>query len=96
MVKIVSCLMTHTVFLFILIGLILLQQMAFSLYFLQFFYYLAGPACSPWALLDRFGTACLFTGCGPAGRVILQVGFWMTPIFWDINLMSPKIQSILK
>jgi ABC-type polysaccharide/polyol phosphate export permease len=28
--------------------------------------------------------------------VLLQVGFWVTPIFWDINMMSTNIQFYLK
>jgi len=96
-VKIVSCLMTHSVFLFILMGLILLQEMAFSLYFLQFFYYLAGLCV--FALGIAWIVSALHVFLRDVGQligVILQVGFWMTPIFWDINLMSPRIQSILK
>jgi len=96
-VKIVSCLMTHTVFLFILMGLILLQRMPFSIYFLQFFYYLAGLCM--FALGIAWIVSALHVFLRDVGQlvgVILQVGFWMTPIFWDINLMSPRIQSILK
>ncbi|MHB8808920.1 MAG: ABC transporter permease [Desulfobulbaceae bacterium] len=96
-VKIVSCLMTHSVFLFILMGLILLQEMAFSFYFLQFFYYLAGLCV--FALGIAWIVSALHVFLRDVGQlvgVILQVGFWLTPIFWDINLMSPRIQSILK
>lgn len=39
-IKIVSCLITHLVFLLVLIGLILFQSMPFSFYYFQFFYYL--------------------------------------------------------
>ena len=28
--------------------------------------------------------------------VVLQIMFWATPIVWDINIMSPKIQMVLK
>lgn len=28
--------------------------------------------------------------------IVLQIGFWTTPIFWDINIMPPQIQMILK
>jgi len=28
--------------------------------------------------------------------VVLQIGFWATPIFWDIEKISPKYQWILK
>ena len=28
--------------------------------------------------------------------VVLQVGFWVTPIFWDIQMMPSKVQWFLK
>jgi lipopolysaccharide transport system permease protein/teichoic acid transport system permease protein len=28
--------------------------------------------------------------------VVLQVGFWVTPIFWDISIMPDRIQLLLK
>jgi len=28
--------------------------------------------------------------------VLIQIGFWATPIFWNINMISPKHQWILK
>jgi lipopolysaccharide transport system permease protein/teichoic acid transport system permease protein len=28
--------------------------------------------------------------------VLLQMGFWATPIFWDINMMPAKFQVIFK
>ena len=28
--------------------------------------------------------------------VVLQIGFWMTPIFWDLEMMPAKIQFIFK
>ena len=28
--------------------------------------------------------------------VIIQVGFWATPVFWDISIMPPKLQLIFR
>jgi len=39
-IKLVSCMINHSVFLSVLIGLIVFQKMPFSLYYFQFFYYL--------------------------------------------------------
>jgi lipopolysaccharide transport system permease protein/teichoic acid transport system permease protein len=33
---------------------------------------------------------------GPIVSVALQVGFWATPIFWDVNIMPLKVQFIFK
>ena len=96
-VKIVSCLMTHSVFLFILIGLIFLQGMDISLHYFQFLYYLFG--LSVFALGIAWIVSALHVFLRDVGQlvgVILQVGFWLTPIFWDISMMSERTQSILK
>jgi lipopolysaccharide transport system permease protein/teichoic acid transport system permease protein len=96
-VKILSSLVTHVVFLVVLFVLLLSQQMSFSIYYFQGLYYLfcllALALGLSWALsaLNVFlrDIAQLVT-------VVLQVGFWVTPIFWDINMMSPDIQCYLK
>jgi len=28
--------------------------------------------------------------------VVIQIGFWATPIFWDIGIMPPAVQMVLK
>ncbi len=33
---------------------------------------------------------------GQLVAVIIQVGFWATPIFWDINMMPDRVQFFLK
>ena len=33
---------------------------------------------------------------GQVVGVILQVGFWATPIFWDINMMPASIHKFIK
>jgi lipopolysaccharide transport system permease protein/teichoic acid transport system permease protein len=96
-VKILSSLVTHAVFLLVLLVLLLFQQMPISLYYLQAVYYLfcllVLSLGISWALsaLNVFirDVAQLVT-------VVLQVGFWVTPIFWDITMMNSKIQWFLK
>ena len=39
-IKLVSCLITHAIFLVVLMGLIIFQKMPFSLYYFQFLYYI--------------------------------------------------------
>jgi lipopolysaccharide transport system permease protein/teichoic acid transport system permease protein len=29
-------------------------------------------------------------------NVVMQIGFWATPIFWDLSIMPEKVQAILK
>jgi ABC-type polysaccharide/polyol phosphate export permease len=96
-IRIISCLITHSVFLLVLIGLIVFQKMHFSFYYLQFLYYLL---CM---IILALGLGFAVSALNPFIRdvaqivgVILQIGFWATPIFWDINMMPSKIQTIIK
>lgn len=96
-VKILSSLVTHAVFLLVLLALLASQKMDFSLYYFQALYYLfcllVLSLGISWALsaLNVFlrDIAQLVT-------VVLQVGFWVTPIFWDINMMASDIQWYLR
>jgi len=96
-VKLLSGIITHGVFLVILFGLMLLQGIDIRFHLLQFVYYL-------------FCLSVLILGCswfcaslnvflrdiGQIVGVVLQVGFWATPIFWDIGMMPEKVQFWLK
>ena len=96
-VKIASCFITHLVFLFVLIGLIIFQKMPFSFYFLQFIYYLICMSVLALGLGWLVSALNVFIrDVGQIVAVIIQVGFWATPIFWDINMMPPKIQILFK
>ncbi len=95
-VRICSALVTHIVFVLILIGLIICLQMPFSIYYLQALYYLF--ALCTFALGICWLTSALNVFIRDVAKiviVILQVLFWATPIFWDINIMSPRIQKVL-
>jgi lipopolysaccharide transport system permease protein/teichoic acid transport system permease protein len=94
-IKVVSCLITHSVFLMVLIGLIIFHKMPFSLYSLQFLYYLF--CMSILALGISYIVSALNVFIRDVGQIVavlLQMGFWATPIFWDIQMMPPKIQAI--
>ncbi|MDW7772671.1 MAG: ABC transporter permease [Desulfobulbaceae bacterium] len=96
-VKIVSSMVTHLIFLTVLVGLILLQDMRLSLYFLQAVYYFF--CMSVLALGVGWVVSALHVFLRDIGHVvalILQVGMWATPILWDIGIMPAKVQLILK
>ncbi|MBM9602722.1 ABC transporter permease [Desulfopila inferna] len=96
-IKLISGSVTHAIFLTVLLVLILFQQMPISFFYLQVFYYyiclivlILGVS---WAVsaLNVF-----IRDIGQVVGVVVQVGFWATPIFWDINMMPPKVQFFLK
>jgi len=96
-IKIVSCLITHSVFLFVLFVLIVFQKLPFSFYYLQFLYYLL---C---IIVLALGVGWIVSALNVFIRdiqqivaVVLQMGFWATPIFWDINIMPPRLQMVFK
>jgi len=96
-VKIASSLVAHGIFLLILAGLLVFQNMPFSIYYFQALYYLL---C---LLVLVLGIGWLTSALNVFLRdvtqiisLVLQVGFWATPIFWDINMMPEKLQFALK
>lgn len=96
-IKLLSGLITHAVFLTILVGLILTQGLSLSLSTLQFVYYLICFALLALGISWLVASLNVFVrDVGQIVGVILQVGFWGTPIFWDINMMSSEIQLWLK
>lgn len=96
-VKICSSMITHVVFVLILLLLILLQHMKIDLWALQSLYYLF--CLLVLSIGISWGTSALNVFVRDIGQVVavsLQVGFWVTPIFWDMQMMSPKVQFFLK
>lgn len=92
-VKLLSGLITHVVFLIILLGLLLTQGISLSFTTLQFLYYLV--CFSLLALGISWFVSALNVFVRDVGQivaVVLQVMFWGTPIFWDIRMMSEDVQ----
>ncbi len=96
-IKIFSALVTHGCFLFILIVLIILNSLPVSWYYLQVIYYLLCLLILSAGFCWLFAALHVFVrDVGQLVGLILQVGFWATPIFWDIAMMPEKVQYLLK
>jgi lipopolysaccharide transport system permease protein/teichoic acid transport system permease protein len=96
-VRLVASLLVHGIFLLLLVLLILAYGLPFSLWWLQAFYYLAAMAVL--ALGLSWITSALFVFVKDTGQVIavmLQFGFWATPIFWNLDMMPPRVRFWLK
>ncbi len=96
-VRITSSFVSHAFFLLIFFTLMIFLRFDISWYFLQWFYYLF---CL-WSLALGLSWLCaalnvFVRDVAHLVAVIMQVGFWATPVFWDINMMSGKIQLLLK
>ena len=98
-VRLVAAVIVHMVFLLILMALILVYRMPSSIYWLQALYYLA--AMMVFVLGLSWITASLFVFVRDMAQVInvlLQFGFWSTPIFWNMDAMDfpAGIKSLLR
>lgn len=96
-VKLVASFVTHAIFLFMLLVMIILYGMPFSLYWLQALYYFAAMSVLALGLSWISSSVNIFArDTSQIVNVILQIGFWATPIFWDPGIMPPKVQFLLK
>lgn len=96
-IKVVSCTITHLIFLSVLLSLIFFQKMPFSLYYLQVTYYF-GCMCILALGIGWFVSALnvFFRDVGQIVAVFIQIGFWATPIFWDIQMMPAALHPFIK
>jgi len=96
-VSLISCLISHAVFLFLLVGLLLCYELTFSFYFFQSLYYLFCMVILSLGLSWVVSALNVFMrDVGQTVSVVLQVGFWATPIFWNIDMMPIKYHFIIK
>lgn len=96
-VKIVSSLFVHLIFVAILVCILLFYGFTPTLYWLQLFYYLA---CTLLLLLGlSWLTASMMVFAKDVGQfvaLLLQMGFWATPVFWNISMVPQEYQYIVK
>ena len=96
LIKISASLITHAIFLVVLMILIVFQKMSFSFYFLQFLYYLAGMLLMGMGI--GWATAALnvfFRDVNQAVGVCMQIGFWGTPVFWEKSMMPQELHWLI-
>lgn len=96
-IKTISCLIQHMIFLLILVVLIFVNDISFDRYWLQAVYYLACNVCLALGISWSVSALNVFIrDTEQITSVLLQIGFWTTPIFWDIGIMPHQIQKCLK
>ncbi len=96
-ISILTGVFSHLIFLIILFGLMIFQGVSLSFYFFQSIYYFI--CLLLFTLGVSWSVAALNVFARDVGQVVsvlLQVGFWATPIFWNANLMSERVQTMLK
>lgn len=96
-VKIVSCLAIHLVFLGILVVLLASSGYAPDAYSLQVFYYLLASLAFSLGLSWITSSLIVFLrDIGPVIGLALQILFWVTPIFWSPGGLSPRLRFLLQ
>jgi len=96
-VKIISSAMVHMFFIFFILFLMLCNHVALSVHNIQVLYYFG---CTAFLLM---GLCWMLSAISPFLKdtvnmvsVIIQIGFWLTPIFWTPDGMNPWVEIVLR
>lgn len=96
-VKVISSSFVHLAFIIFIFLLNFVYGNSVSIYNIQVFYYFF---CTVFLLL---GLGWLLSAIMPFSsdinsivNVVIQIGFWATPIVWNVDSMPPNVQSVLK
>ena len=96
-VKIVSALYLHGIFILIMIGVLLLHGYYPTLYWIQLPFYILCLSMLLSGLGWLTSSLRVFTkDISELVGVILQIGFWVSPIFWSLSAIPEKYVWILK
>jgi lipopolysaccharide transport system permease protein/teichoic acid transport system permease protein len=96
-VQMISSLATHAVMVIVAICIAWIQGYPPGLYTLQIFYYLFAMS----ALLLGLGwmtssTSIFVKDVSDVVAIVVQFGFWLTPIFWNISMIPEKYRWIIE
>jgi ABC-type polysaccharide/polyol phosphate export permease len=96
-IKIISAFMIHLFFIFFMFGMFLYYGYGFEVYWLQIFYYLFATIILALGLSwITSSVVVFFKDIGQFVAMVLQFGFWLTPIFWSMKMVPEKYQSLIE
>ena len=96
-VKIMSALVVHGFFICVLFAMLAAYGYSISIYNLQIIYYLFAMTCLSLGISWLTSALTVFMrDIGQLVAMILQFGFWGTPIFWNINMIPERFQFFLQ
>lgn len=88
LIKIVSALLIHVFFIGVLFVMFSIYGYSLSLYNMQVFYYAFAAFCFMLGISWLSATLTIFLkDVGQLIAMILQFGFWLTPIFWSLPMI---------
>ena len=96
-VKILSALIIHLFFVFVLFVAAILWGYWPDLYSLQVFYYLFASSVLLLGLSWLTSSVVLFfKDMGQIVAMVLQFAFWMTPIVWSSDVLPPALYNVMR
>ncbi len=96
-VKILSQLLVHLIFLGLLLIVFFGHGFAPTIYLIQLLYYLFATVILLMGLSWISSALNVFVrDIGQVIRVINRIGFWFTPIFWHIDILPPRFHFLIK
>ncbi len=96
-VKLISALLTHIIFISLLLVLIIVHKMPFSLCWFQAIYYFF--AMSVLAIGIGWLTSAINVfarDTAQAVNIFITFGFYLTPIIWDLQIMPQRLKFFFK
>ena len=97
MVKIAASIFIHLFFILIGVVMYIFNGVGLGIYSIQIVYY---SLCTTILVVgvSYFTSAVVvfFRDLGQIVNVILQFGMWLTPIMWQVDILPPKLQTIMK
>lgn len=92
LIKLISALFVHLFFLVFLLVLYSCYQITFTVYFVQILYYSLAMALLSLGLIYLFSAfAVFFKDTSSVVNVLLQIGFWITPILWNEQTLQNEL-----
>ncbi|WP_036696061.1 ABC transporter permease [Paenibacillus taiwanensis] len=96
-VKIYAALFVHLFFLIFLMAMFLFYGYGFSIYYIQVFYYLIASLTLVLGVAWITSSLMLFLkDTSQVVAMLLQFGFWLTPIFYPVTFIPEKYQFIYR
>ena len=96
-VNIITGLYIHSIFIVILVAMLLINDIPFTLYWFQSIYYLFATSILLLGLAWIAASLSLFIkDVGNIIGVIIQIGFWISPIFWSLDTFPQRYRFLLE
>ena len=97
MVKIMSALVVHIFFVGVIFAMFAYYGYSVSIYNLQLIYYFFAMFCLTLGISWLTSSLTVFLrDIGQFAAMLMQFGFWFTPIFWSLNIIPEEYHFFLK